>query len=547
MKFKLQKTIYMLSRYFLYGFSLQLLFLNFVVAVNVNAQFKTIDKVWVTMDREEMTLGQFFSKIEAGTPFTFSFDKRDIDRQIMVNLSTSSATVEGMLKEIAVQASLKFRQVNKQIDVSKVVQPEVIMAVEQLVSGIVRDEAGEPLPGATVSIEGSTTGTVTDLDGSFSINVAEGSVLVFSYIGYETQRIEVGNQTEFNIVMSMDESSLEEVVVIGYGTTKNSDLTGAVSSVKAEELTAYPAIDAVQALQGRAAGVQIQANNGAPGASLKVRIRGGTSINASSDPIFVVDGFVGAAMPPPEDIASIEVLKDASATAIYGSRGANGVIMVTTKRGTSGPAKIEFNSSYSMQNEINRLDLLNADQFIDYINEARPNIQPAGGDTDWQDQIFRTGGIQNYQLSISGGNEDINYYVSGAYFDQEGVIINSNYNRFSLTSNLDVKATDKLKFGLNLFMRRSNSDGVRMQEGSGGLTPGVVASAFKFEPDQPLYREDGTFTVARLNDPHDNPYAVATQLVDENVNDRIQGNLSAEYDFTENLKFKTTFGAYGCQ
>lgn len=164
--------------------------------------------------------------------------------------------------------------------------------------------------------------------------------------------------------------------------------TGAVSSVKAEELTAYPAIDAVQALQGRAAGVQIQSNNGAPGASMKVRVRGGTSINASSDPIFVVDGFIGAAMPPPEDIASMEVLKDASATAIYGSRGANGVIMVTTKRGKSGAAKIDFNTSYSMQNEINRLDLLNASQFNDYISDARPNIQPAGGDTDWQDQIL---------------------------------------------------------------------------------------------------------------------------------------------------------------
>jgi len=308
-------------------------------------------------------------------------------------------------------------------------------------------------------------------------------------------------------------------------------------------LTAYPALDAVQALQGRAAGVQIQANNGAPGASLKVRIRGGTSINASSDPIFVVDGFVGAAMPPPEDIASIEVLKDASATAIYGSRGANGVIMVTTKRGVSGKAKIEFNSSYSMQNEINRLDLLNADQFIDYISEARPNIEGVGADTDWQDQIFRTGGIQNYQLSISGGSDNVNYYVSGAYFDQKGVIINSNYNRFSITSNLDVKATDKLKIGLNLFARRSNSDGVRTQEGSGGLTPGVVASAFKFEPDQPIYREDGTFTTARLNDPHDNPYAVATQLINENVNDRFQANLFAEYDIFDDLKFRTTFGA----
>ncbi|WP_163379851.1 SusC/RagA family TonB-linked outer membrane protein [Cyclobacterium sp. SYSU L10401] len=545
MKFKLQKTIYMLSRYFLYGFSLQLLVLNLVLAGNVSAQLETIDKVWVNLSQNEMTLGKFFSQIESKTPYTFSYDQKDVDPEKRVMLTDQRASVEAMLQEVAVQTSLGFRQVNDQIDVRKVnkVSANVETLVEITISGVVKDEEGEPLPGATVSVQGTSTGTVTDLDGSYSLTVPDDAVLVFSYIGYDSQTVTVGNQTTINITMSMDESSLEEVVVVGYGTQKRSDLTGAVSSVKSEQLTAYPAIDAVQALQGRAAGVQIQANNGAPGASLKVRIRGGTSINASSDPIFVVDGFIGAAMPPPEDIASIEVLKDASATAIYGSRGANGVIMVTTKRGKNGAAKIEFNTSYSMQNEINRLDLLNAEQFNDYISDARPNIEPAGGDTDWQDQIFQTGGIQNYQLSISGGTDNVNYYVSGAYFDQKGVIINSDFNRFSITSNLDIQASEKLKLGVNLFARRSSSDGVRTQEGSGGLTPGVVASAFKFEPDQPIYREDGTFTVARLNDPHDNPYAVATQLINENVNDRFQGNFFAEYDLSDDLKFRTTFGA----
>jgi len=545
MKLKLQKTIYMLSRYFLTGLILQTLLFNLVLAVNVNAQLQSIDKVWVSLDREEMTLGQFFRLVESKSIFTFSFDRKDIDRNLQVTVAGTSSTVEELLRQVAQQASLGFRQVNDQIDVKKVTRPnvEVVSMVDVTVRGVVRDESGDPLPGATISVQGTTTGSVTDIDGTYSITVPEGSILVFSFIGYQTQRIPLGNQTELNVTMNLDESSLEEVVVIGYGTQKRSDLTGAVSSVKAEQLTAYPAISAVQALQGRAAGVQIQATNGAPGAALKVRIRGGTSINASSDPIFVVDGFIGAAMPPPEDIASVEVLKDASATAIYGSRGANGVIMITTKRGTKGKARIEFNSSYSSQNEINRLDLLDADQFIDYISEARPNITSAGGNTDWQDQIFRTGGIQNYQLSISGGNDGVNYYVSGAYFDQKGVIINSNFNRFSITSNLDVQATQKLKIGLNLFAQRSESDGVRTQEGSGGLTPGVVASAFKFEPDQPIYRPDGTFTVARLNDPIDNPYAIATSLIDQNVTDRFQGNMFAEYDVLENLKFRTTFGA----
>jgi TonB-linked SusC/RagA family outer membrane protein len=545
MYLKLQKTIYRLSRFFLSGFLLQLFVLNLVLALNVNAQFKRIDEVKVTLNQTEFSLKQFFRAVESKSAFKFSYDTRRVDLSVQVRLMKTDGTIEEMLREVASQASLGFRQVNDQIDVRRVNTPvvEQVIAEDVTIRGTVRDENGDPLPGATISVQGSTIGTVTDLDGSYSITVPDNSVLVFSYIGYESTRIEIGNRTEVDVTMWLDASSLEEVVVIGYGTTKRSDLTGAVSSVKAEQLTAYPAIDAVQALQGRAAGVQIQATNGAPGAAMKVRVRGGTSINASSDPIFVVDGFIGAAMPPPEDIQSVEVLKDASATAIYGSRGANGVIMITTKRGSKGKPRIEFNSSYSAQNEINRLDLLNADQFIDYIQEARPNIQSAGGNTDWQDQIFRTGGIQNYQLSISGGNDGVNYYVSGAFFDQKGVIINSNFNRFSITSNLDVQATEKLKIGLNVFAQRSESDGVRTQEGSGGLTPGVVASAFKFEPDQPIRRPDGTFTVARLNDPHDNPYAVATSLVNQNVNDRFQGNFFAEYDLAENLKFRTTFGA----
>lgn len=417
-------------------------------------------------------------------------------------------------------------------------------ANEQIdVTGKVTDENGEPLPGANVLEKGTNNGTTTDVDGNFSLSVANtSSVLVFSFIGYTTQEIAVGNQTTINIRLEPDTRTLNEVVVVGYGTVKKSDLTGAVSSVKSQELTAYPAIDAVQALQGRAPGVNITANNGAPGATMKVRIRGGTSINASSDPIFVVDGFVGGAVPPPEDIESIEVLKDASATAIYGSRGANGVIMVTTKKGKAGKTQINFNASYSTQREINRLDLLNAQQFADYISEARPGFEPMGYDTDWQDMIFRRGGVQNYQLSFSGGNENVSYYVSGAYFDQKGVIINSNYDRFSLTSNTSIKATDRLNIGVNLFARRTSSDGVRTQEGSGGLTPGVVASAFKFEPDQTIYKPDGTYTTARMNDPHDNPYAVAKELQDQSISDWFQANVFGEYEIIRNLKFRTSFG-----
>jgi len=421
-----------------------------------------------------------------------------------------------------------------------------IFKLEQTIRGTVTDlETDEALPGVNVLAKGTTTGTVTDVDGNYRLTVEDDiTTLVFSSVGYLAEEVEINGRNIVNLALSPDIQSLQEVVVVGYGTVSKSDLTGSVSSVKAEELTAYPAVGAVQALQGRAAGVQITANNGEPGASFKVRIRGGTSINASSDPIYVVDGFVGAALPPPEDIASIEVLKDASATAIYGSRGANGVIMVTTKRGSKGQAKIDFNASYSLQNEINRLDLLNKQQFTEYIQDTNPDFTPLDGNTDWQDEIFQTGNIQNYQLGLSGGTDNMNYYLSGTYFDQDGIILNSGFKRYSITSNIEIKATERFKVGLNLFARRTQQDGARTQEGSGGANnSGVVAAAFKFGPDQPIRDANGDYTLARLSDAHDNAVAVATEYVNENVTDRFQGNLFAEYRIFDNLSFRTTLGA----
>ena len=414
----------------------------------------------------------------------------------------------------------------------------------QAVTGIVIDETGETVPGVNVYEKGTSNGTYSDADGKFSVVVEnKDAILVFSVIGYTLQEVLVGNQTTINVTMVEDIFSLEEVVVIGYGEVKKSDITGSVASVKQEEITAYPAVDMVQAIQGRAAGLQVTANNGAPGAGFKVRIRGGTSINASSDPVYVVDGFVGAALPPPEDIESIEILKDASATAIYGSRGANGVVMVTTKRGQSGKPVINLNMSYSIQNPINRLDLLNAEQFSDYIQETNPNFEPLGNNTDWQDEIFQQGAIQNYQVGVSGGTDNARYYVSGTYFDQDGIISNSSFKRYSLTSNIDIDASERLEVGVNLFARRTQQDGVRTQESSGGSNnTGVVASAFKFGPDQTIRNSNGEYTLARLNDEHDNPVAVLREFVNDNVTDRYQGKIYASYQLVEGLSFRVTLG-----
>ncbi len=525
-----------------------------LIAGDGNAQRKSIEEVILSVDLKNTTLKEAFALITNKTDFKFAYDNRKIDTNQRISTAIENESLADLLRHISKSSDLKFKRVNDNIFVSKknIFESSVAEKLENdfelfqtEVSGtVLSGEDNLPLPGVSVILKGTSTGTTTDMDGKFKLNVADNSVLSLSYIGFKTQEVEVGNQSTLNITLAPDLEQLEEVVVVGYGTVKKSDLTGSVSSVKSEELTAYPAIGAVQALQGRAAGVQITANNGQPGSSYKVRVRGGTSINASSDPIYVVDGFVGAAIPPPEDIESMEVLKDASATAIYGSRGANGVIMITTKRGKSGRTSVDFNASYSVQEEINRLDLLNTDQFTSYLQDANPGFTSLGNNTDWQEEIFQPGYIQNYQMGISGGSDNVNYYLSGTYYDQKGIILNSGFQRYSITSNIDIKASEKFKFGLNLFARRSDQKGARTQEDSGGANgSGVVASAFKFGPDQAIRDENGNYTLARLSDQHDNAVAIATEYTNESVTDRFQGNLYGEYSILNDLKFRVTLGA----
>ncbi|MEI6865354.1 TonB-dependent receptor [Flavicella sp.] len=415
-----------------------------------------------------------------------------------------------------------------------------------------------PVPGVNVIIEGTSTGITTDFDGNYQINAPQGSKIIFSFIGFATKSISVTNQTTINVALEEDSNELDEVVVIGYGFRKKSDITGSVSSVSSEELNAFPVADAAQALQGRAAGVVVQSNNGGePGAPISIKIRGNTSINASSSPLIVVDGFVGATMPQANDISSLEVLKDASATAIYGSRGSNGVILVTTKKGRKGKMTIEFNSTYAVQNTANSIDLLNADEFAAYQQDVNNNqaltsgdaavtYNQGAGDTDWQDLIYQAGNTQNYQLSFSGGSDKINFYASGNYFNQDGVLINSGFEKLTFLSNVDAQVTDKLKMGLNLFGSRSTKNGASTQStgdtaGAGG--DDVITLAMRYAPDQPVYNEDGSFNSGNsVGDPVDNPYAIATEKIDETKTDNFRANFYASYDLLENLTFKTTFG-----
>ena len=427
-----------------------------------------------------------------------------------------------------------------------------LFAQDLTISGSVTDENGLPIVGVNVIVANTLRGAQSDFDGNYNIVASEGETLRFSYLGFSTQEIVVGDQTTIDVVMREDASKLDEVVIVGYGSQRKSDITGSVTSVNTEDITAFPVLDVQQTFQGRAAGVAVQSNNGGePGAPIAISIRGNGSIGASSSPLVVVDGFVGAIFPQPNDIESVEILKDASATAIYGSQASNGVIVITTKKGKKGKLSVEFNSTYSVQTTANSLDLLNADEFAVYQNQIRANqgndvpYEQGAFDTDWQDLIYRGGSTTNQQLSFSGGSEKINFYASTNYFNQRGIVVNSDFERLTFLANVNADVNDKFKIGLNLFGSTSNQNSIPSQS-DGSVTVGsddAISLAFRFAPDRGIFNDDGTFsTNDQIGDEVDNPFAVATERDDETDENNFRANLFAEYELFKGLSVKSTFG-----
>ncbi|HYH56632.1 MAG TPA: SusC/RagA family TonB-linked outer membrane protein, partial [Anseongella sp.] len=365
-----------------------------------------------------------------------------------------------------------------------------------MVSGTVTEAAtGEALPGVSVIYKGSAEGTGTDLSGNYSLRIPPGEgVLVFSHMGFLTAELPVNTASmegaiELNAALEPDIAALNEVVVIGYGTRERQDLTGAISSVSAEEISKQPLVSVDQLLQGKAAGMQISNSSGAPGGRVNIRIRGASSINAGNEPLFVIDGIpvynsskdpegtsYGTFTPTnalaslnPNDIASVEVLKDASATAIYGSRGSNGVVLITTKRGTGDKVNVDYNGYYGMQQLSGKIDLMNGEEHAAYLNDwaegrdlPAPFADPAaiGEGTDWQDEVFRTAAIQNHQVSVSSGKGNTRYYISGNYFNQEGIALNSGLERYAIRVNVDNKINQKLTLSQSLTFNRTVNNSV---------------------------------------------------------------------------------------
>lgn len=426
--------------------------------------------------------------------------------------------------------------------------PMCMFAQQITVQGVVKDQTGETVIGASVMEKGTTNGTITGIDGDFSLNMSSNGTLVVSFVGYKTQEVQVKGQKQLQVVLSEDAEMLDEVVVIGYGTMKKSDLTGAVSSIGNKDIKDSPVSNLGQAIQGKISGVQI-VDAGKPGDNVSIKIRGLGSIN-NCDPLVVIDGVptdLGLSSLNMADVERLDVLKDASATAIYGSRGANGVVMITTKRGTEGKGKLAVSANYSFQNATNVPSLLNAAQYAELSNDMmvnsgrNPNPEWAnpselGAGTDWMDELLRTGVMQNYTVSYSGGNEKSHYYVSGGFLDQSGIVKSVNYRRFTFQSNSDAQVLKWLKFSNNITFSADTKK-------SGSYN---IGDALKALPIYPVKNEDGSWSGPNGNSEWygstRNPIGPTELNKSQTDGYNFLANLTAELTFTKWLKFKSTFG-----
>ncbi|RZS98287.1 SusC/RagA family TonB-linked outer membrane protein [Cecembia calidifontis] len=513
------------------------------------------------------SLKQVIRKIEQSSDFNFTFyDSHLLATEVVIK--GGNFDLESLLEEIARQSGLSFLQVNNNIAIRSNRAKDIDSSVNELINieGVIRDaKTGEPLPGVNILIKGTTKGTVTDIEGRFKIDAERNETLLVSFIGYESQEIRVGNESFLVITLNEDNKSLDEVVIIGYGTQSKQDVSGSIASLSVTDkrLAELPLMNPEQLMQGRIAGVNVTQNSGTPGGRSTVRIRGASSITGGNDPLYVVDGIpinvgnyngaAGGAVSQnplsnisPNEIESIEVLKDAAAAAIYGSRASNGVIIITTKRGSEGRSRVSFNAYTGIQEVSRRIPLMNGPEWGELINEARANVglAPIFEDpstlptTDWQDEIFRRAPIQNYEVSLSGGTQKSQYFLSGGYFDQSGVVIASGFRRGNFRFNFDQHLNDRMKTGVSLSLTRSTQDRVSTSD-----RQGIVAVAIVKSPAIPVRLEDGSLNPV---DPYisnlDNPVIIAEQVRNQAFNNRVIGNGYIDFEIIDGLTLRSTLG-----
>lgn len=412
--------------------------------------------------------------------------------------------------------------------------------VTQSYNGVVTDAvSGEPLIGVNITQEGTATGTITDVDGRFAIRATEGAVLHISYIGYEAQEVTLGKDTNLRISLKEDLAQLDEVVVIGYGTVKKSDLTGSVSSVASKQYKEQPVKRVSDILQGRATGVQVTNTDGMPGGGVKIRVRGTTSINTGCEPLYVTDGVVGGNLDMnPDDIASIEVLKDASATAIYGSRGANGVILITTKKGAEGKPRVSVEANVGISNIVKKYDMLSPYEYAQALNyylggstisaEDMEAYRTGQKGINWQDLMLQTGVSQDYKVSISGGTQKNRYYISANFLDQSAMTITTKYQRAQMRVNLDNELTDRLTMStrLNMGYSRSHNGSIDMM------------TFLNYSPTMEMRDpETGIYNTDPYNSVDTNPYGRRVENYNDSYNYNFNGNVNLTYKIIDGLTF----------
>lgn len=512
------------------------------------------------------------------------YDVDQLQAQTIRQWELKESTAKAALKRLQRKANFTFKQLESNTFIikasskkdspssSKTDPPKLpsntAFLLVKAIGQVVDIDTGEPLIGVNIITKGGTVGTATDYDGRFTLEVMDGATLVFSYIGYREKEVKVKQANLGSIYLETDSRQLEEVIVVGYGTQKRSDLTGALSSVSEKEIKALPTTGLDQALQGRAAGVQVTQNSGAPGGGVSIRIRGiGSTLSA--EPLYVIDGIPvvndnqgtsanfseldGGGQNSnalntinPSDIESIEILKDASATAIYGARAANGVVLITTKRGEKGKSKISLESYYGIQELSKKVPVMDLQQYALYygdvgftVIEEFENIDLLGKGTDWQDAVFRRAGMQNYQLTVSGGSEKTRFAMSGGYHFKEGIVIGSDFNRLSGKINVDHSFSDRIRVG-NSFLVSRTKENITFNDNSSG----VVYTALLMVPNAPVRNADGSFAGPQeeITLSFDNPVARALETSDVNTKTRILSNLYAEIDIFPWLKYRTEFG-----
>lgn len=465
-------------------------------------------KINIEEDRT-LSVDQVFDLIMEQTDYKFFYEEGIFDDYPKVQIEKGTIRTKRLLSKSLSQGNVTIKITDKNaILIQKNLSGNITNWQEPRISGIVTDSNGTPLSGANIVEKGTTNGVTADFDGNFSIETSdENATLVVSYIGFATKEVAINGQTTIQVTLIEDAAGLDEVVVIGYGKVKKSDLTGSVAQIGSEDITAFPTTNVMQAMQGRAAGVQVNQSTGAPGAGVSVRIRGSNSVQGDNEPLYVIDGFPYSGSPTNlnnSDIESIEVLKDASATAIYGSRGANGVVMITTKQGRSGVTRVDYETSYTVQRLRSKLDLLNGREYalLANLQAENDNIDPYfsqeeinsyGKGFDWQDFVFREAPITSHALSVGGGNEKTRFSLGASIFDQQGIIRGSDYNRYSFRINLEHELSNKVRINWSNSLSYLNTK--RQDSGGGARGTSLIGAAISAAPISSPFNDDGSYRV----------------------------------------------------